>query len=254
MIDKELQKKLLSIPAIATYIGTAIGIWGIVKDKQNLTIITLLVLVSILLGYLYQVYGKYKYFKRYKIIDSEFHRLSHRTRDMVTLMRCASEKQEVMSFTEAATRNALTVASNTFKTITGFDCTASLMIKQNNNRLKTTWYCHNSDPQRESQESTYLELNDGVAGEAVSTGCVIVWNNGDTKFKATREDYGKYYSSGISIPFKSGLEYMGVVNVDSKEIKIFDSKQHQEIGANIADTIGIIFNTQSMWEELNDKR
>lgn len=250
---EDIQKQLFSVPAIATYIGTGFGAWGVFKNNLILATISLGILCILLLGYLYVINSKYKKHKRYKEINSELHRLAHRTRDFITLLRCHESESDVLHLVDAALRNALTVASNSFSKLTASNCSASLMLRNNGQNIKTVLYCHNADPQRDSQPSGSLSIDEGVAGKAMSTGNVVVWDKGDSTFKPTRKDYEKYYTSGISIPFKSGFDYMGLINIDTLDRNVFDEKLHQEVGATIADTVGLILGAQDLWKELNEK-
>lgn len=246
----ELHKHLYSVPAIATYIGTGIALWSALQNYILGVAVTLGVLSIVLAIYLYFTNQKYKKYKPYKSIDSELHRLCHRTRDFITLLRCADDKNEVMHLADSAIRNALTSASHAFTKLTGHQCSASIMLKQSDGSLKTIQYCHNSDPQRESQPSDCLPTDSGVAGEALSTGNVVSWSKGDPKFDSTRSNFEDYYISGISAPFKSGFEYMGLLNIDCLEINKFNAKEYREISAMIADSIGLILGAKDLWVDL----
>ena len=230
---------------------------GVIENNLRNTAISLSILSLILVGYLYVVnekYKKYKYkYKSYEkiipIIDSQLHRLCHRTRDYTTCLRAAENAQETENYAESAIKNALISASNTFAELTGVTCTSSMMLIQKDGSLKTTLYCPNVDPQRESRPSGNLSTDSGIAGEALSTGNVVSWSSGDTKFKQTRNDFAEYYNSGICIPFKSGFEYLGLLNIDSLETNKFNDKKHREIAATFGDSIALILEIKNLWLE-----
>jgi transcriptional regulator with GAF, ATPase, and Fis domain len=161
------------------------------------------------------MYRRYSRFKRYKKIDAELHRLTSRTHDYLFELRIANNHGEYDMAAALATKNALTAASNIFTTLLATPCTASLMLVANG-RLTTSLYCHNVDPQREANPSSGLDPGHGVAGQAFGTREPVIWTVEDKTFRDIRKDHRKFYLSGISVPFKVGGEYFGLLNIDCK--------------------------------------
>ena len=251
MTKLNISSEFYSLPAMATYLGTAISIWALQSNYLQLALGVVSVLTLFLLLYLIATHRKYRYFKRFKAIDVELHKLSHRTRDYISELRMAENRDEARQISGAATKHALSVASKCFEILIEKPCCSSLMLPRPHKALKTVQYCYNADPQRESIPSDMLSPSDGIAGQAFTSGDVLVWSLGDTRFKEIRNGYAKYYKSGISIPFKAGLVYAGVLNVDCGAESGFDYELHKQVGATIADTVGIIIECLNLWGDAN---
>lgn len=249
MQKKDRFKELLSIPAVATYVGTAASIWAIATHYLLQGVIVLSLLSVILLLYNIGMYRRYVHFKRYKVIDAELHRLTHRTHDFLLDLRIANNHGEYDKLAAIATKNALNVASNVFSTLIASPCTASLMLHQKG-RLTTSLYCHNVDPQRENTPSKGLDSGEGIAGQAFVTGDAVVWTVEDHTFREIRKDFKRFYLSGISVPFKVGGQYAGLLNVDCKLAAGFDLSSHKELAMSMADVIGLVSEALQLRQDL----
>lgn len=173
-MQNKLFKEWLSPPAIATYLGTIAAYLAYLKDYELLSIAFLAVLCAILFFSNLYIYRRYSRYKRYTQIDAELHRLTHRVRDFVADLRLTSDVSEAQEKTAAAVKGALTTAADIFSTVTNSACTASLMLEREG-RLRTFQYCHQVNPERESKPSGEMPAGDGIAGQAFTTGDVVVW-------------------------------------------------------------------------------
>lgn len=243
-------KELLSVPAIATYFGTAASIWAISTQYLLHGVIVLSLLCVILLLYNLGMYRRYAHFKRYKKIDSELRRLTHRTHDFLLDLRIANGYGEYDKAAAIATKNALNVASNVFSTLLASPCTASLMLHKQG-RLITSLYCHNVNPERENNPSKGLDPGQGIAGQAFVTGDAVIWAVNDHNFREIRKEYKRFYLSGISVPFKVGGQYSGLLNVDCGLNQGFSAEAHKDIALCIADVVATISEALELREELS---
>lgn len=248
-MDKELRKELFSMPSLATFLSAAIAVWAYRENELLIAVSTLSVLSVLLIGYLIAMHRKYRKVKRFKEIDEEIHRLTHRMRDYLTEIQASLDKNEAMQVIGNATKSVLTTASNIFTTLTGEKCVASLMLPdKTTGKLQTFQYSFDVDPQREGNRSDGLDKDQGVAGLAFNSGDVVVWNNHDPQFIKIRKNYEECYLSGICIPFKAGYSYAGILNIDCISCGVFNKDDHKQIGAALADALGIITEVLSMWE------
>lgn len=248
-MDKESRKELFSMPSLATFLSAAIAVWAYHEEELLIAVSTLSVLSILLVGYLLVMHRKYRKIKRFKEIDEEIHRLTHRMRDYLTELQASLDNNEAKQVIGNATKSALTTASNIFTILTGEKCVASLMLPdRNTGKLHTVQYSFDVDPQREGNRSNGLDKDQGVAGLAFNSGDVVVWDNHDSQFVRIRENYEECYLSGISIPFKAGYSYAGILNVDCMACGVFNKREHKQVGAALADALGIITEVLSMWE------
>lgn len=247
-----LLKEWLSPVAIATYLGTGGTLVAFLEKQTLLAVVFLSVLVVLLFLSNLHIYRRYSYFKRCTQIDSDLHRLTHRTRDHVVELRMISNVYEAEEKSAAAVKGVLTTASTIFTTIVGETCMASLMLERNGT-LRTVQYCHQVEPERENKPSRALAAGEGIAGEAFAVGDVVVWGDGDPSFKGIRDDHANFYRSGMCTPFKLGLRYAGLLNIDSKKVGAFQKETHKQIAATIADQIGVIMECLSLWRDQNGR-
>lgn len=254
MSSPTVPREIYSVPAIATYVGTGVSVWAVAQHYLLLAVVAMSLVICLLLIYLFFTHKKYRIHRRFRQIDSELHKLAHRTRDYVSELRMAGNVNEARQFSGAAIKHALTVASNCFSRLIGKPCSASLMLRVSHDMLTTVQYCYNTDPQRESRRSSPLPISDGIAGKALTSGDVVVWTKGDPTFIPTRQDFGQYYQSGICVPFQASLTYVGLLNVDTKDENMFSYDMHKQIGAAIGDTIGLIIDALNLWEDSNGKK
>jgi hypothetical protein len=247
MNTQAIHRELWSIPAVSGYIGIALSLWSVIVDRLVYTAIVLTILSIILALYLFAVNRKCKVYKPYKKVDVDVHKLTYHVHDLVTKLRHAPEQEWKMQ-AAIATKSVLTDASNMFTTLTGYPCTASLMLPispDNGNPvperlLQTVQYCHNAKPERESQKSSGIAIGKGVPGRAFTSGDVITWRDSDSNFVSTRTEHRKYYASGMCCPIRSGLEFIGLVNIDCLAEDGFSDTLHRELGAAVANAIGFI--------------
>lgn len=232
-------KEAYSLPALATYGGTAASVWAISSDYLLTGVIVLTLLCVILMLSNILMYRRYSYFKRYKKVDADLRRLTHRIHDFLLELRIGNGSSDFEMSAAMATKGALTAGSNIFSTLLGIPCTASLML-QRNGRLVTSLYCHNVDISRESNPSQGLDPNQGVASEAFITRDAVVWSAEEKLFKEIRQNSKKFYLSGISVPFKVGQHFVGLLNIDCRQYQRFDVESHRELALSIADTIASI--------------
>jgi transcriptional regulator with GAF, ATPase, and Fis domain len=237
------KKDIYSVPAIATYLGLVASVISIRNDRFAIAITALFMLSAILLIYLIIFHNKYLLYKRFKNIDKYLHCLNHRHRDYVLSLRLAEDEKEAKEESARTIISTLSIVSDIFSTLTGVDCTASLMLKTKANSsvvLKTVQYCNQVNPERLSKNSSALLEHEGIAGKALQTGDVIVWTKGDNIFKPTRSKHDSFYLSGMSVPFKANGDYAGLLNIDSPNEEIFDRDDHKQLAASLADSLGLI--------------
>ena len=248
-MEDDIKRELFSLPSIATFISAGISIWAYFQSQLLIVVSVLSVLVIILSSYLINVHRKYRKMKRFKEIDEDIHRLTHRMRDYLTELQACLNDNEAKQVIANATKAVLTTSSTIFTKLTAEECVASLMLPDKNSRkLNTVQYSFNVDPQREGNDSQGLNPDEGIAGKAFNSGDVVVWNNYDSTFVKIRENHEKCYLSGISIPFKAGYSYAGILNIDCMECSVFSVDNHKQIGAAIADSLGILTEALSIWE------
>jgi hypothetical protein len=254
-MNEELRKELFSLPSVATFVGTALGIWTLVEKNAALTFIVLGCVVFILFGYLFALHRKSTDQKRriqtllddfesvsHKLQHTTlcFHMLTHRSRDYLTDARTSTTVNEGRDQLSAAIKAGLTTTSNNFTKLLGVACSASMMLRQRDGRFRTVYYCHNANPQRESKRSDPLSASQGIVGKAIATGDVVPWSHNDHTFVRIRTEYEKFYRSGLCIPFKKSYEYQGVLNIDCLLDDGFNYGNHKELGAAYADMLGLL--------------
>lgn len=237
--------------AIATYIGAIGSYIAYLKEFDLLAITFLSVLVLILTLNNLIVYRRYVKYKRYTTIDTELHRLTHRTRDFIGDLRMTTYIFEAEEKSASAIKGALTTAANIFTLITGDKCTASLMLEKSG-ALRTYLYCHQVDPERENKPSGEMPSGEGIAGQAFTTGDVVVWGDQANSFRKIRQDHEAFYRSGMSIPFRAGQKYAGLLNIDTLTANAFQKNPHKQIGATVADQIGVIIECNNLWRDLSE--
>jgi hypothetical protein len=254
-MNEELRKEIFSLPAIATFLGTAIAIWTLVEKNAAMTFSVLATVVFILFGYLFAFHRRNSdhkrriqslsedlsiVSKRLHHVSLSFHMLTHRSRDYLSDARTSTSKNERQDQLDAAIKMALTTASGNFTHLLGVPCSASMMIRQRDGRFRTVYYCHNANPQRESKGSDPLHASQGIVGKALATGDVVLWGHKDHIFVRTRPDYEKFYRSGLCVPFKKSYVYQGVLNIDCLNDDGFAYEDHKELGAAYADMLGLL--------------
>lgn len=244
-------KEWTSPVAIATYLGAIGSYLAYLKDFDLLAIAFLSVLGLILFFSNLLIYRRYVKYKRYTTIDSELHRLTHRTRDFVGDLRLTTDIYEAEEKAASAIKGALTTAANIFTMITEKKCTASLMLEKDGT-LRTYLYCHQVDPERENKPSGKMPSGEGIAGQAFTTGDVVVWGSQTNSFKEIRKEHRNFYNSGISTPFKAGMKYAGLLNIDTLTENAFQKEPHKQIAATVADQIGVIMECTNLWRDLSE--
>ena len=255
-MNEELRKELFSLPTIATFVGTSIGIWTLVAEiNAVITFSVLVCVVFILFGYLFALHRRSTdQKKRIQALSDDFesmsqklqhttlnfHMLTHRSRDYLTDARTSPSMSERQDQLSAAIKMGLTTASSNFTNLLGVPCSASMMLRDRNNQFKTVYYCLNANPQRGSKNSDPLNASQGIVGKALATGDVVLWCHRDNTFVRTRSDYEKFYRSGLCIPFKKSYEYQGILNIDCLLDEGFDYDSHKQLGAAYADMLGLL--------------
>lgn len=273
-MSEELKKELFSLPGIATFLGLAISIWGLVSERTYTTFIVLCALVAILLFYLVAQHRKYSEQKNLNIelreayvrhdielkeklnkqktqlknICREFHNLLHRSRDYFTSARTCSNRNELSLMLGEAIVRTLTIASNTFSVISGKKCSASLMLKKRDGMYQTIFYCYNADPDRSTTPSKALHSDEGLIGRALITKGTILWSDKDKHFFATRDDYSKYYLSGICTPLEKSFDTVGVLNIDCLFHDVFELDDHGDLSSGFADMLGLMLECHDVLE------
>lgn len=247
---KSLIKEWLSPVAIATYLGTIGSLAALWKDNYVISIVILALLSAVLLISNYLMYRRYSKYKRFTQIDEDLRRLTHTVKEYVLQLRITTNQEEMNELTAGAIKGTLTSAAEIFNRITAASCTASIMM-EHNGLLRTEAYCHQVNPQRSVKDSSALQPGEGIAGQALSTGDIVTWGPSTQAFKSIRDDYQKFYTSGISIPIRTSMKYAGLLNIDSKSDGIFIKEHQEEIAHIIADHIGLIMDCRSLWTDLN---
>jgi transcriptional regulator with GAF, ATPase, and Fis domain len=166
-------------------------------------------------------------------------------------LRLITTEVEAEEKTAAAIKGALTTAADIFTTIINQDCTASLMLERAG-FLHTYQYCHQVDPGRESKPSGKMPAGDGIAGQAFATGDVVAWGDSAPSFKGIRPGHEAFYRSGMCTPFKVGLQYAGLLNVDSRLENAFQKESHAQLALAVANQIGVIMECMNLWKDGNE--
>ena len=243
-------KEWLSPVAIATYLGTFGTLAALWKDSFVISTIILALLSSVLLVSNYLMYKRYSKYKRFTQIDEDLRRLTHTVKEYVLTLRMATSRPEMEELTAGAIRAVLTSAAEIFTRVTAVQCTASIMMERDG-VLRTESYCYQVNRERADKDSSALQPGEGIAGQAFSTGTVVVWGATTQSFKAIREDYSRFYQSGMSIPIRTSMQYAGLLNVDSKSHGVFIKERQEEIAHVLADLVGLIMDCRSLWKDLN---
>lgn len=250
-MSKERWKEIVSIPAIATYAGTGASMWAYLADYLFVSTVVLSSVVIVLFFTCIQIHQRSVRFKKFKMIDSDLRRLTHRTKEYTYHLRLANSEQEFKSLSAEALRDVVDAASMVFKILCEVECTVSVMLRVGGGRLATTLYSHNVDPRRKEQPSQPLSPDEGVASEAFRCQEAVVWTSGHRSFKQTRQNHADFYCSGVTVPFKVGGTNAGLLNIDSREEKKFNQKDHQYIATLFADCVALIIEMQQLREDLH---
>ncbi|MEN9283135.1 MAG: hypothetical protein RLZZ179_628 [Verrucomicrobiota bacterium] len=271
---------LYSTPALATYAGLGVSIYSAVNDKLWAAVLGIALGLLVMIGTSMnrekrvrelksEVESKNRKLKelsdilkqlekqsdgRRKKVFSNWHKVSHSVRDFTTqivvLGRGASTDtlaQELKLQIEAL----LNVSSTIFSELTGHDCIASLMVYDETNQLSTRFYSSNAPPDRSGNQSSPISTTRGIVGSAFAEGDATRWTLGDLRFIPIRKNYENYYRSGLTIPFKVGRRYAGVLNIDSLIERNFENCTLREAGCAVADAIGIVMGILDLYTKLN---
>lgn len=245
-----LIKEWLSPVAIATYLGTIGTLAALWKDSFVISTVILALLSCVLLVSNYLMYKRYSKYKRFTQIDEDLRRLTHTVKEYVLTLRMATSRPEMEELTAGAVRAVLTSASEIFTRVTATRCTASIMM-EHNGLLRTEAYCYQVNRERADKESLALQPDEGIAGQAFSTGAVVVWSSATQSFKAIRDDYLRFYQSGMSIPIRTSMQYAGLLNIDARSEGVFIKERQEEIAHVLADLVGLVMDCRSLWKDLN---
>lgn len=245
-----LVKEWLSPVAVATYLGTIGTLAALWKDSFVISTIILALLSSVLLISNYLMYRRYSKYKRFTQIDEDLRRLTHSVKEYVLTLRVATSRPEMEELTAGAIRAVLTSAAEIFTRVTETQCTASVMMERDG-VLRTEAYCYQVNRERADKESSALQPGEGIAGQAFSTGTVVVWGASTQSFKAIRDEYARFYQSGMSVPIRTSMQYAGLLNIDSKSQGVFIKERQEEIAHVLADLVGLVMDCRSLWKDLN---
>lgn len=249
-IKGSIAKEWLSPIAIATYIAAITAVVALVKEHHLIATTILALLATLLLISTYLTYQRYTKYKRYTLIDEDLRRMTHNAREFVFSLRTTTSAAEVEELTAGTIKSLLTSSAEVFTKITTEPCTASIMLERNG-QLRTQLYCHQVSPERTIKTSGALKADEGVAGQALSTGDAVVWGPSTRSFVATREGHERHYLSGISVPIRTSMQNCGLLNIDSRAEEIFRKESHEEICFVLADHIGLVMDCRSLWKDLH---
>jgi transcriptional regulator with GAF, ATPase, and Fis domain len=247
---QSLLKEWLSPVAIATYLGTIGTLAALWKDSFVISTVILALLSAVLLASNFLMYRRYSKYKRFTQIDEDLRRLTHTVKEYVLMLRLATSRPEMEEQTAGAIRAVLTSAAEIFTRVTTSQCTASIMMERDG-LLRTESYCYQVNRERADRQSLALQPGEGIAGQAFSTGTVVVWGPSTQSFKAIRDDYSRFYQTGISIPIRTSMQYAGLLNIDSKTDGVFIKERQEEIAHVLADLVGLVMDCRSLWKDLN---
>lgn len=245
-----LLKEWFSPVAVATYLGTIAGLVSSVKEFYAAATVIFALLSAILLLSNFLMYKRYTRYKRYTLIDEDLRRLAHTVKEFVLALRTTTSAIEMEELTAGAIRGVLTSAAEVFSKVSAVPCTASIMLERGG-QLRTETYCYQVAPERVIKESGSLQAGEGIAGQAFSTGDVVVWGPDTRQFKTIRADTEKFYLSGISIPIRTSMKYCGLLNIDCHATGVFVKDRQEQIAHVLADQIGLIMDCRSLWKDLN---
>lgn len=247
---QSLLKEWLSPVAVATYLGTIGTLAALWKDSFLASTIILALLSTVLLISNLLMYRRYSKYKRFTQIDEDLRRLTHTVKEYVLSLRMTTNHAEMQELMAGAIRAVLTSSAEIFTRITATQCTASIMMERDG-LLRTESYCYQVNRERADKESSALQPGEGIAGQAFSTGTVVVWTPSTQAFKAIREDYLRFYQSGMSVPIRTSMKYAGLLNIDSKKEGVFVKERQEEVALVLADLAGLVMDCRSLWKDLN---
>lgn len=181
-------------------------------------------------------------------VFSNVHNLSHKIRDTISDLRVLDDLNEAKSRVGLCISELLTQSSHCLTRVTGSECVSSLMLHANGS-LRTYHYSLNAPSDRTGKSSMPLDPDKGIAGQAFQSGDVVFWSKGHPHFVEIRSNGQRFYESGMTIPFRIGFCYAGLLNVDCKKENAFGGQTHRMIGAAFADAIGAASELLILWEE-----
>lgn len=267
--------------AVASYLGLGVSIYGAFNSIHAVTYSGLLFLVfslsvsllnreityqkcKIKFGISVKHKNTYEKIAKIKINEYELliyelnkymHSLAHEVRDCVSDLRAIEQskdyEEEAKQRIATSTERILNYASTSFTKLLNCECVASLMLREQNRTLTTVCYSGNASRERTGRRSGSLAINGGIAGKAFETKDVVEWKIGDPLFTPIRERFEDFYRSGMSIPFRVGYEYGGILNIDCMDTNAFGNGNinnfKKNCGCAFADSIGSITEALNLW-------
>jgi hypothetical protein len=144
-------------------------------------------------------------------------------------------------------RKVLDNTAHYFREVTGAHCTVSLILPFRSNEeidyFLSVLYCSNVDPERVAGT---VRQKAGLCFGAFAATKAMIYNNYEEEmrkgnFHPTRQDWQRWYASGIMTPFRAGGKRYGILNIDCKKTNVF-RESHAEIAAGFADACGLVLN------------
>ncbi|BDX06979.1 hypothetical protein [Planctobacterium marinum] len=254
----ELAKKNTSFYVITliSILGSFASIYFVLKESLGIAFIILGAVALILLSFVLYFGNRYKKYRGYYQIKSEFEMLSEKFREYFADFTDANSIEDIELSMQDLILQTLEHSSRTLSKVTGKECIASLMMPNDSNEFETIRYSTNASIARTRVSSEPLPHDKGIVGKAFQADNVVAWcvQKSSDGFEEIRKNYQEHYLSGMVCPIKVDNEAYAILNIDSKHFSLFGSPE-RELGSLFANLLACAFEVgESEWAEFLDSR
>ncbi len=234
-------------------VGSIASIYFVVKDNLGLAFIIVCSVAFLLLTFVLIFSAKYRKYRGYYRVRSELEILSEKLREYYSEFTDAERIDDVELSMQDVILQTLEHASRTLSKVTGKECTASLMMPNENNEFETIRYSTNAPTSRTRIASTPLPHDKGIVGKAFVADTVVIWclkKNSDG-FEEIRKNYKDHYLSGMVCPIKVDHEAYAILNIDAKQHSVFGDSE-KELGSFFSNILSCAFEVgESEWTQMH---
>lgn len=243
---------LLNLSGVMSFVGAVATIYPALSDPKLYAIVAMLVTCAfcfllasnyyerfkisrVLISELeFEIIEKNQFIKESEDVIEELNKLVHRIHTSIEKMYNADDYGEVEQVYALGLRQVLNASTSIFSIVTSQNCSSSMMLKDQHEKCHTVMYCSKANPNREIEESKPLHYKEGFVGRAFDHNLPQIWDVNDVSFFIpTRDNFTKYYKTGLSVPVFCNKAPRAVLNIDSLVVGAFSEGMF-----NLADTIG----------------
>lgn len=213
------RNKILDIAGVISFVGALATIYPALSDPKLYALVAMLITCTFCLFLASNYHSRFKK-SRVRVSDleieliekeeaikesnevvEELNALVYRVHQNIDKIHHHDDPDDLEQIYSFSLRQVLNSSTSIFNIVTSQKCSSSLMLRDSSAMYASEMYCSNANPKRETEESRPLGINEGYVGRAFTHKQPQLWNVGDVGvFVPTRDNFVKYYSTGITVP------------------------------------------------------